>query len=160
VGGEPQPQLPGDVEGIDVVVATLRAYLARSGAVRAAVLLDLGEDETPVLVDCDADGEVEVSAGDRAVSFADPVVSAQPLPLPPLTPAPPLRVDPDAGRVEGIGGGLDALAAGLRGLLAVLPGRSVATVEFATVDPDTPFALAARHGEPVVAALGDRELTL
>ena len=39
-------------------------------------------------------------------------------------------------------------------LAAAFGGRSVATAEFATREPETPLALAARPGERVVAQIG------
>ena len=49
---------------------------------------------------------------------------------------------------------LAALAGAVVALAAAFGGRSVATAEFATREPDQPFMLAARPGEPVVAQLG------
>ena len=39
-------------------------------------------------------------------------------------------------------------------------GRSVATVDFSTRDPELPLTIAAREGEPVVLAIGDRQFRL
>jgi hypothetical protein len=48
----------------------------------------------------------------------------------------------------------------VRALAASLPGRSVATVGFATTAPDAPLFLAAREGEPLVASLAGNEYEL
>jgi hypothetical protein len=39
-------------------------------------------------------------------------------------------------------------------------GRSVATVDFPTRDPELPLTIAAREGEPIVLAIGDRQFLL
>src|ERR1700716_2160581 len=67
--------------------------------------------------------------------------------------AAPIVIDcDDAGAVEGEGGGEARGAAELAGARG---GRSVATVQFQTSDPDAPLAVSARPGEPPVFALGD-----
>ena len=39
-------------------------------------------------------------------------------------------------------------------------GRSVATADFATRDPDLPITIAAREGEPLLLAVGDGRFVL
>jgi hypothetical protein len=39
-------------------------------------------------------------------------------------------------------------------------GRSVATVDFSTRDPELPLTIAAREGEPVVLAIADLQFLL
>ena len=51
-------------------------------------------------------------------------------------------------------GALAGIAAAIVDLAAAFGGRSVATAEFATREPDLPLALAARQGERVVAQIG------
>jgi hypothetical protein len=46
------------------------------------------------------------------------------------------------------------------GLAAAFGGRSVATADFATRDPELPITIAAREGEPLVLAAGDRRFVL
>ena len=65
-----------------------------------------------------------------------------------------LTVDADTGELAAPIGVLAALAGAVVALAAAFGGRSVATAEFATREPDQPFMLAARPGEPVVAQLG------
>jgi hypothetical protein len=76
--------------------------------------------------------------------------------LPDLTPVPAsaLTVDPDSGELAAPLGVLAALAGALVALAGAFGGRSVATAEFATREPDQPFMLAARPGEPVIAQVG------
>ena len=76
--------------------------------------------------------------------------------LPDVVPVPPtaLTVDPDTGELAAPIGALAGLAGAVVALAAAFGGRSVATAEFATRDPEQPFMLAARPGEPVIAQLG------
>ena len=87
-----------------------------------------------------------------------PAAIAQVLPaeLPDVRPVPAsaLTVDADTGELAAPLGVLAALAGAVVALAAAFGGRSVATAEFATREPDQPFMLAARPGEPVVAQLG------
>ena len=77
--------------------------------------------------------------------------------LPDLTPVPAsaLTVDPDTRRAGGAARGAGgARRARWSRWPRAFGGRSVATAEFATREPDQPFMLAARPGEPVVAQVG------
>ena len=46
------------------------------------------------------------------------------------------------------------------GLAQAFGGRSVATADFATREPDLPLTIAAREGDPLVIAAGDRRFVL
>jgi hypothetical protein len=144
---------------LDAVGATLRDFVSRAGAIRAVALLDRGDAGTPVVVDCDAAGAVEVEeAGEvRALPAAS---GAPPLVVPHVHPLPAMDVDPASGEVTGTIGGLQHLAGAVGELAAALGGRSVATVQFETSDPDTPLAVSARAGEPPLFALGDQTFAL
>jgi hypothetical protein len=89
-------------------------------------------------------------------------VAAPPRTLPELRPPPPtaLTIDPDTGELEAPLGAVTNLARGVRGLAAAFGGRSVATADFATRDPELPITIAAREGEPLVLAAGDRRFVL
>ena len=52
------------------------------------------------------------------------------------------------------------LAQAVLGLATAFGGRSVATADFATRDPRLPITIAAREGEPLVLAAGDRRFVL
>jgi hypothetical protein len=142
------------------MVGTLRAVLERSGALRAVVLVDRGDEALPVVLDCDVEGSVDVAEGDEPVPWPEEWLDAQPLDLPPLGPVPALQVDLAAGTVTAPLGGLDNAARAVRAVAELLPGRSVATVGFATSDPDAPLFLAAREGEALVASLAGEEYEL
>ena len=139
---------------LDAVAVTLREFVARAGALRAVALLDLGEGAAPVVVECDGAGTVEVEEGGEVREVAaDP--GAVPLALVHVHALPAMDVDPASGEITGTIGGLQHLAGAVGELAAALGGRSVATVQFQTSDPDAPLAVSARPGEPPVFALGD-----
>ncbi len=144
---------------LEAVAATLRDFVARSGALRAVALLDRGQDAVPVVVDCDPAGAVEVEEAD-GVRDLPAVAGAAPLASVHVHPLPAMDVDPAEGKVTGTIGGLAHLAGAVGELAAALGGRSVATVQFETSDPDTPLAVSARAGEPPVFALGDETFAL
>jgi hypothetical protein len=145
---------------VAVVAATLRAFVARSAALRGVVLLDRGQGAPPAVLDCDVDGTVEVEERGAVRTLAGTDVAADPLPLPEIRALPPMDVDPQRGEVIGMIGGLQHLTDAVGALAAVLGGRSVATVQFETTDPRAPLAVSARPGEPAVLALGDEPFAL
>ncbi|MGI8580332.1 MAG: hypothetical protein ACR2K9_07285 [Solirubrobacteraceae bacterium] len=151
--------LPGPETG--AYVATLRALLEGAGALRAVALVDRGE-AAPLVVDVSADGVVELVDGERTIALAEDAYSDDaPIPgLPPLREHPPMEIDADEGTVSGPLGALDHMARGIRDAAALFPGRTVLTVGFETSDPGTPMFLAAREGEPMVVALGERQFEL
>jgi hypothetical protein len=144
-------------------VATARAFAARAGAERVVLLLDRGPEREPVMVDCAAGGAVELTADGRTLTLApDAPVAAAPRELPDVraTPATAVSVDLAAGRISAPIGVVEQLADGLLALARAFGGRSVATAEFATSEPELPIALAARDGEPVVLSAGGEEFEL
>jgi hypothetical protein len=149
-----------DSPPVAAVAATLLAFVARSAALRAVVLLDRGQGAPPAVLDCDADGTVEVEERGAVRTLAGTEVAADPLPLPEIRALPPMDVDAQRGEVIGMIGGLQHLTDAVGALAAVLGGRSVATVQFETTDPRAPLAVSARPGEPAVLALGDEPFAL
>jgi hypothetical protein len=157
--------VPGDVEDAltrhAAAVATVRAFAERSGALRVVVLVDGGNGE-PTMLDC-ADGALELTEGERTVTVAaDTPVEAAPRPLPDLRPPPQtaLAIDPVSGELEAPLGAVANLGRAVLSLARVFGGRSVATAEFATRDPELPVTIAAREGEPLVLAAGDHRFVL
>jgi hypothetical protein len=144
-------------------LATVRAFSDRSGARRVVLLADSGDGSAATMLDCAPGGEVELIDGDDTwVVPADVPVDAEPRPFPELRPAPQtaLMVDPETGELEAPLGTIANLGAAVLGLASAFGGRSVATAEFATRDPRMPITIAAREGEPLVLAAGDRRFTL
>jgi hypothetical protein len=159
VGDELQTALERHGEAL----ATVRAFSDRSGAQRVVLLADSGDGSAATMLDCAAGGEIELTDGDATwVVPADVPLDAQPRPFPALRPPPPtaLMVDPDTGELEAPLGAIANLGDAVLGLAAAFGGRSVATAEFATRDPRLPITIAAREGEPLVLAAGDRRFVL
>ena len=144
-------------------VATVRAFAERSGAERVVLLVDPGDGTTATMLDCTRGGALELTDGDTTWEVpAAARVDAAPRALPDLRPPPPtaLAVDPDTGQLEAPLGVIDNLGRAVLGLAVAFGGRSVATADFATRDPRLPITIAAREGEPLVLAAGDRRFVL
>lgn len=144
-------------------VATVRAFAAAAGAERVVLVLDRGAERPATLVECDADGGVELEEdGAPAAVAARTPAGAAPRSLPELRPPPAsaVAVDPDSGQLEAPLGAVANLARGVLALAGAFGGRSVAAADFATRDPALPLTIAARAGEPVVVAAGDRRFEL
>jgi hypothetical protein len=143
-------------------VATVRAFAERSGALRVVLLVDVGDGNAATMLDC-AGGTLELTAPDGAWQVpAGMPVDARPRELPDLRPPPPtaLAIDTATGELEAPLGAVANLGRAVLGLASAFGGRSVATADFATRDPDLPITIAAREGEPLVLAAGDRRFVL
>jgi hypothetical protein len=148
---------------VQAAVATVRAFAQQAGAERVVLLADPGDGSDATMLDCSADGDVEVTHGGRTWQVpASAPVDAAPRPFPDLRPPPPtaLTIDPATGELEAPLGAIANLGAAVLGLASAFGGRSVATAEFATRDPALPITIAAREGEPLVIAAGDRRFVL
>jgi len=142
-------------------VATVRAFAERSGALRVVLLVDAGDEAT--MLDCAPDGALELTDAGRTFEIpAAAQVDAAPRALPDLRPAPrtTLSIDPETGELEAPLGAVANLASAVLELARAFGGRSVATADFATRDPELPVTIAAREGEPLVLAAGDRRFVL
>ena len=146
----------------DVVMATIREWTERAGAVHVAVLLDRGPDRQAPLLECEPGQPLTISAGEenfivppQALEGVVPLALETPRPVP----ASAISVDPALGEVEAPLGVVESLADGVRRLAGVLGGRSVAMADFATRSGES-LTIAARVGEPVVLAIGDHEFQL
>jgi hypothetical protein len=144
-------------------VATVRAFAAASGAERVVLLVDRGDGVTAAMVEADELGAVEV-AEDEGHWTLEPAMpaGAPPRALPELRPPPPsaLAFDADTGQLEAPLGAVANLARGVLALATAFGGRSVASVDFATRDPEMPLTIAGRQGDPIVVAAGDRRFEL
>jgi hypothetical protein len=144
-------------------MATVRAFAERSGAERVVLLVDPGEGGQAAMLDCAAGGALELTDGGRRWELAaDAAPPAEPRPLPELrrVPATALALDVETGELEAPLGTVAHLARAVLGLARAFGGRSVATADFATRDPDLPLTIAAREGEPFVVAAGDTRFVL
>jgi hypothetical protein len=144
---------------LDVVVATLREFLHRSGAIRAVALLPAAaEDDPPTLVDCARLQPIEVVTGGRTVHLPHAIpLDAEPLELYDVRPLPPFEVHPDDGRIAAPLGGVEHYGYAVRSLAAALGDGAVALITFTTTELEAPLSLTARLGDPIVLSLGDEE---
>jgi hypothetical protein len=142
-------------------IATVRAFAQRSGAQRVVLLVDPGDGTTATMLDCAADGTVELTEGEETRQVPNTVTGAA-RPLPELRPPPAsaIAINPDTGELEAPLGAIANLGRAVLGLAAAFGGRSVATADFATRDPALPITIAAREGEPLLLAAGDRRFVL
>jgi hypothetical protein len=144
-------------------IATVRAYAERSNAERVVLLVDRGDDDPAIMLDRAADGTLELTDGADPVTIpASAIVPAEPRPLPELRPAPAsaLRADPATGELAAPIGAIANMGTGVLGLARAFGGRSVASADFATQDPDLPMTIVAREGEPLLLAVGDGRFEL
>jgi hypothetical protein len=144
-------------------VATVRAFSERSHAQRVVLLVDLGSESQPAMIDCEPGGALELT--DEGAMWqvpADVDSGAEARPLPDLRPPPStaLSLDPVTGELEAPLGAVANLAGAVLALARSFGARSVATADFATRDPELPLTIAAREGEPIVVAAGDHRFTL
>ena len=144
-------------------VATVRAFAERSGALRVVLLVDAGTGAEPTMLDCAPGGALELTDAGRTFEIeAGASVDAAPRALPDIRPAPPttMTIDPETGELEAPLGAVANLARAVLDLARAFGGRSVATADFASRDPQLPFTIAAREGEPLVLAAADRRFVL
>jgi hypothetical protein len=144
-------------------VATVRAFAAASGAERVVLLVDRGADRDATMIEGDELGTIEITE-DGDVTTVEPTTppGAAPRPLPELRPAPAsaMALDADTGELEAPLGAVANLAQGVMALAAAFGGRSVASVDFPTRDPEQPITIAAREGDPVIVAAGEHRFEL
>jgi hypothetical protein len=144
-------------------IATVRAFAARSEALRVVLLLDLGDEEPPAMLDAGPGGTLELTdEGEPHEVPAEMPLPVPPRALPEIRPAPPsaLKADPLTGELTAPIGAIANLGHAVLGLARAFGGRTVATAEFATEDPDLPMTIVARDGEPLLLAVGDGRFEL
>lgn len=142
-----------------VLVATVRDFAERSAAQRVVALMDRGDDRPATMLEW-LEGSLELVEDGLPAPLPDE--PAAPLPLGDLRPPPAsaVHVHAEAAELHAPVGAIGHLAEALLDLAAALGGRSVATAEWPTADPELPLTLAARPGEPVIVALGDDHFEL
>jgi hypothetical protein len=156
-------ELVASVGRLDVVVATLREFLHRSGAIRAVAVVDRDPGEGPAVIDCGRLQPIEVDYGDKVVHLPHSIeLDAEPVLLPEVRLLPPFEVDAGKAEIAAPVGGVAHLAGAVRDLAVALGGRNVAMAQFATNDPQAPLAITARAdgSEPIVLALGEDEFPM
>jgi hypothetical protein len=141
----------------------VRAFAERSNAERVVLLVDQGDEEDTAMLDWAPDGTVELTQGEaRWTVPASAPIPAPPRPLPEIRPAPSssLRADPATGELVAPIGAVANLSESVLGLARAFGGRSVASADFATHDPELPMTIVAREGEPLLLAIGDGRFEL
>jgi hypothetical protein len=144
-------------------IVTVRAFLARSEALRVVLLLDMGDGDPPVMLDAQPGAALElIDEGESHEVPEEMPLPAPPRALPDIRPAPSaaLRADPATGELAAPIGAIANLGGAALGLARAFGGRSVATAEFATQDADLPMTIVARDGEPLLLAVGDGRFEL
>ena len=144
-------------------IATARAFAQDAQATRVVLLIDRGDETPALLVDTDAQGDTEVT--DEAARTLIPqaaLVPAEPRVTPHVhaIPSTAITIDPDTAELHAPIGAIDQLARAVSALAAGFGGRTVATAEFATSDPETPITIAAREGEPPLLEAGGEQFEL
>lgn len=159
-------QDPGALKALALhaeALATVREFAERADALRVVLLVDNGPSDEPAMLDRTADGTVELTHAGSAwtVPPATPV-PARPRDLPDIRPAPSsaVRADPDTGELAAPIGAIANLGEAVLGLARAFGGRSVASAEFGTHDPELPITIVAREGEPLLLAVGDGRFEL
>lgn len=142
-----------------LAVALARELLHRSGALRVSIAL---ASQPPAVIECARRTAIVVrEAGGEERALAHDAYSDVRLPdLPLMRQLPPFEVDAADGRVAGVLGGLEMLGRAVRDVTGLLGDASVVAAEYETSDPDTPLAIAARPGEPLIVLLGEHEFEL
>jgi hypothetical protein len=162
VSGGTIPAMDEAIRAHGEALATVRAFAERSQAERVVLLVDRGEEQT-VMLDCAPDLTVELTQGESTWTVpASTPVSAPARPLPDIRPAPAssLRADPGTGELVAPLGAVANLSESVLGLARAFGGRSVASADFATHDPELPMTIVARDGEPLLLAIGDGRFEL
>jgi hypothetical protein len=144
-------------------LATVRAFAERSNAERVVLLVDQGDEEDTAMLDWAPDGTVELTQGESQWTVPPTApIPAPSRPLPDIRPAPSssLRADPATGELIAPIGAVANLSRSVLGLARAFGGRSVASADFATHDPELPMTIVAREGEPLLLAIGDGRFEL
>ena len=143
-------------------VATARAFTVAAEAQTTVLLLDRPGRE-PTMVEVDEWLDAEITEDDEVTRVPSSAVVTQPAkPLPEIRPTPSsaISIDLQTGELAAPLGAIAHLADAVLALATAFGGRAVASVEFATSDPETPITFAARAGERVVLAAGDEQFEL
>lgn len=146
----------------DVLLATVRDFADRTGALRVTVLLDRGEGHVAPTIEAEQGEPLTISAGEAnfIVPPAD-LVGVMPIPIetPKAVPPTAINVDTTTDQIEAPIGAVEALTGAVATLAAAMGGRSVAIAEYGTRSGE-PLAIAARRGEPAVLTAGDHQFEL
>lgn len=168
-GDHDRPEVVASAGALDPVVAALREFLHRSGALRAVAAVEDEPGAGPAIVDCARLEPIEVQRGERTVLLphaieleSGPGGPGGSIAVPEVHQLPPFEVDVATAKVAGPPGAVAHLASAVRALADALGGHNVAMAQFATDDPDAPLGITARAGgaDPLVLSLGEEEFEM
>lgn len=150
--------LVASVGPLDPVVALLREFLHRSGAIRAVALLEQAPGEEPALVDCGQLLPIEVVADGRRMHLPHAIELDVPEPdVPEIRQLPHFEVDPESGQIASMIGGMEHYAEAVIGLTRRVGPRDVIMVTWRTNRPEAPLSISARGNDPLIVALGEEQ---
>jgi hypothetical protein len=141
---------------LDNVVAALREFIHRSGALRVVAV-------TPdSMVDCPRLAPIEVTTQGRTVALPHAIELdvADPVDVPAVVQPPPFEVDPDALQVRSPIGVLQAMGDAVRAMANAIGPTVVVMATFPTLPPEDALSITARGAEPLVFALGEELFSL
>jgi hypothetical protein len=143
--------LVASVGDLDRVVAALREFIHRSGALRAVAV-------TPdAMVDCGRLQPIEVTRNGETVALPHAIKLDvdDPIAVPAVLQPPPFEVVPETLEVRSPIGVLEAMGDAVRTLANTIGPQIVVMATFPTLPPDHAVSISARGDEPLVFALGD-----
>src|SRR5438552_215294 len=135
---------------LDNVVAALREFIHRSGALRVVAV-------TPdSMVDCPRLAPIEVTTEGSTVALPHAIELdvEDRIAVPDVLQPPPFEVDPEALEVRSPIGVLHAMGDAVRAMAAAIGPSVVVMATFPTLPPERALSITARGAEPLVFALG------
>jgi len=157
-GIDEEVELVASVGPLDPVVALLREFLHRSGAVRAVALVDHGVGEGPALVDVGQLLPIDVVVDGRTLRLPHAIALDVPQPdVPEVRQLPAFEVDRRTGEIAAMIGGLEHYAEAVLGMTRRVGPRDVVMATWTTNDPGAPLSISARGHDPIVISIGEDE---
>ena len=136
---------------LDNVVAALREFIHRSGALRVVAV-------TPdSMVDCPRLAPIEVTTQGATVALPHAIELdvSDPIGVPSVVQPPPFEVDPGALEVRSPIGVLEAMGDAVRAMANAIGPTVVVMATFPTLPPEHALSITARGAEPLVFAMGE-----
>jgi len=136
---------------LDNVVAALREFIHRSGALRVVAV-------TPdSMVDCPRLAPIEVTTRSATVALPHAIELdvSDPIGVPSVVQPPPFEVDPGALEVRSPIGVLEAMGDAVRAMAIAIGPTVVVMATFPTLPPEHALSITARGAEPLVFAMGE-----
>ena len=141
---------------LDNVVAALREFIHRSGALRVVAV-------TPdSMVDCPRLAPIEVTTQGSTVALPHAIELDvdDPIDVPDVVQPPPFEVDPEQVVVRSPIGVLQAMGDAVREMATAIGPSVVVMATFPTLPPERALSITARGSEPLVYALDEELFTL